>query len=432
MTALPRRLSGSPQAAEHWCRRWRDSLAGTELLLLLAATETAAVAGISAAGSTPEARRCTAAADAELLLLGPAAPLPHALPALPAGVSPALISQVVCAELALAPLVVDLGCSVAPAIPHLRLPPPAGEGPARCLSSGAAMSRTRVEALVAQGRRWGRREQLRPGASSPSSPRPLVLAECVPGGTTTAQALLTGLGIEAGGIVSGSLHRPAHALKADLVARGLAAAPAGTLAGSGRPGPPDPVAMVAAFGDPMQPLAAGLLLAAAAAERPLLLAGGSQMAAVLALALALAPAPLLPRLAQLAALGTTAWVASERESDLVLLLHRIGQRWGVEPLAFAASLRFPAPIHPALADYERGYVKEGVGAGGLAILWELAGRDPADLAAACDRACTTLLGPAPAPPSCSLAPAAGMADQAPERASPGSPAQAAALRSGDG
>jgi NaMN:DMB phosphoribosyltransferase len=153
----------------------------------------------------------------------------------------------------------------------------------------------------------------------------------------------------------------------------------------------------------MQPLAAGLLLAAAETGRPLLLAGGSQMAAVLALALALAPAELVPQLAAQTALGTTAWVAGEHDSDLELLLQRIGQRWGAEPLAFAASLRFPAPIHPALADYERGYVKEGVGAGGLAILWELAGRDPANLASACDRACTTLLGAAPAPPSCSLA-----------------------------
>ena len=50
---------------------------------------------ISAAGATPEARRRTAAADAELLLLGPEQPLPHALPPLPAGVSPALIAWVV-------------------------------------------------------------------------------------------------------------------------------------------------------------------------------------------------------------------------------------------------------------------------------------------------------------------------------------------------
>ena len=416
MTPLPRRLSGAPEAADRWCQRWRDNRAGVELLLLLAATETAAVEGISAAGSTPDSRRRTAAADAELLVLGPAAGRPHALPPLPAGVSPALISRVVCEALQIDPLVVDLGCWVAPAVPHLRLPPPAGLGAARCLSSGAAMDRPRVEALLAQGLRWGRIASHR-AADLAGSVLPLVVAECVPGGTTTAQALLTGLGIEAGGIVSGSLPRPAHALKADLVARGLAAAPPGSVQGSGHHNPVDPVAVAAALGDPMQPLAAGLLLAAAETGRPLLLAGGSQMAAVLALALALAPAELVPQLAAQTALGTTAWVAGEHDSDLELLLQRIGQRWGMEPLAFAASLRFPAPIHPALADYERGYVKEGVGAGGLAILWELAGRDPANLAAACDRACTTLLGAAPAPPSCSLA-AAPAGDAGPDGALP--------------
>ena len=104
--------------------------------LLLAATDTAAVPGISAAGATPSSRRRTAAADAELLVLGPAGERPHALPPLPAGVSPALISHVVLRELALAPLVVDLGCPVAPAVAHLRLPGLAGGGPARCLSGG--------------------------------------------------------------------------------------------------------------------------------------------------------------------------------------------------------------------------------------------------------------------------------------------------------
>jgi len=329
---------------------------------------------------------------------------------------------VVCRELGLEPQVVDLGCAIAPGVPHLQPPSPAADGPARCLSSGAAMPIERVRHLLSLGRRWG-------GGGHDRAARPLLLAECVPGGTTTAQALLTALGIEAGGIVSGSLARPAHALKADLVARGLAAAPREAVRGAdGRPGG-DPLAAVAAFGDPMQPLAAGLVLAAAEAGRPLLLAGGSQMAAVLALALALAPAALRPRLAAHAAVGTTAWVAGERDSDLVLLLQRIGSRWGVEPLALAASLRFHGPVHPALADYERGYVKEGVGAGGLAILWELAGRTPASLALACDRACTTLLGAAAAPPACSLAPAAPQRASAP--ADPHVPA-AGDLRSGDG
>jgi len=400
VSPLPRLLLGAPETAEAWCQSWRARLPACRVLVLLAATQTAAVSGISAAGSSPESRRSTAAADADLLVLGPGVTLPHALPPLPAGVSPALISQVVLQGLGLHPLVVDLGCAVAPAVPHLRLPPPAGSGPARCLSTGSAMDRSRVEALLDQGRRWGRAAAR---SGTPDGPLPLVLAECVPGGTTTAQALLTGLGIEAGGIVSGSLHRPAHALKADLVARGLAAAAARHPASApGRLPEPEPVEVLAALGDPMQALAAGLLLAAAETGQPVLLAGGSQMAAVLAVALALLPPQLRPRLARLVAIGTTAWVAFETDSDLPLLLRRIGHRWGVDPLAFAASLRFVGPHHPALLDYERGYVKEGVGAGGLAILWELAGRSPEHLAWACDAACHALLGSSSSPPACPL------------------------------
>ncbi len=377
--SLPGRIAGSAAAAEAWGRPWRQGWRDAEVLVLLAGTATAAVPGISAAGATPASRRRTAAADAELLVLGPAGDRPHALPPLPAGVSPALISHVVLQELGLVPLVVDLGCPVAPAVLHLRLPGPAGAGPARCLSGGAALDPERLEALLALGRRWG--ERLPPG-------RPLLLAECVPGGTSTALAVLTGLGVAADGLVSGSLRHPDHGRKAALVARGLAAA--GLEGGDGAV-----VRVAAAVGDPMQPLAAAMVLAAAAAGRSVLLAGGSQMAAVLALALALAPPSLRPAVAAAAAVGTTAWVAHEADSDLALLLQRIGARWGVEPLAFAADLRFPDPCHPALAAYERGYVKEGVGAGGLALLWQLSGRSAPALARLCDQACDTLLGPPP-------------------------------------
>ena len=232
-----------------------------------------------------------------------------------------------------------------------------------------------------------------------------MLAECVPGGTTTAQAVLTGLGVEAAGLVSGSLRRPAHGLKAALVAQGLAAAGLVSPAQGARL---DPLRVAAAVGDPMQPLAAGLVLAAAETAMPVLLAGGSQMAAVIALALALAPVALRPRITSLVALGTTAWVASEASSDLSLLLRRVGSRWGASPLAFAAGLRFPDPVHPALAAYERGFVKEGVGAGGLALLWQLSGRDSVQLAQACHLCCQRLLDPASPPlPSRSALPQGG-------------------------
>lgn len=374
--SAPRRLSGPAAAAAIWQRAWQQDRPLPVPLLLLAATETAAVEGISAAGSTPESRRHTAAADAELVLRGPLGARPHALPPLPAGVSPALISQVVVATLGLEPLVVDLGCAEAPAVAHLRPTGAAAGGPAGCLSGGAALAPARVEALLELGRCWGER-LVRRG-------RPLLLAESVPGGTSTAQAVLSGLGLEVEGLVSGSLRQPAHELKAALVRRGLAA---GQLT-------PDsaPETVVSAVGDAMQPLAAALTLAAAGAGLPVLLAGGSQMAAVLALALALAPTDQREALARHAAVGTTAWVADETESDLERLMAQIGQRWRVEPLAFATGLRFNSACHAALRDYERGYVKEGVGAGGLALLWQLRGGSPEALAAACDRACRQLLG----------------------------------------
>jgi NaMN:DMB phosphoribosyltransferase len=142
----------------------------------------------------------------------------------------------------------------------------------------------------------------------------------------------------------------------------------------------------------MQALATGLVGAAAARGTPVLLAGGSQMAAVLALVLALAPVAARQALAEQLVVATTAWVAEEPDSDLSLLLERIGACWQVQPRLEVAGLRFHGCVSGALRDYERGYVKEGVGAGGLALLWQLAGRAPAALAAACDRACRVEFG----------------------------------------
>jgi len=337
---------------------------------LLAGTETAAVPGISAAGATPESRRFTAAADADYLLRGPCSQPVHPLPELPAGVSPALIARAALEGLGLEPWVVDLGVPVAPSVPHLSL----GQCPARCLSTGQALAPQRVQQLWQLGARWGERLARKRD--------PILLAECVPGGTTTALAVLEGLGIEAEGLVSGSQRQPDHQLKQRLVRQGLTAA--------GVECPADPATVLAAVGDPMQALAAGLVQAAAQAGTPLLLAGGSQMAAVLALALAATPPEQRQALVDQAAVVTTAWLAAEASSDLSGLLHRLAARWGGEPLGFATSLRFSDSSCAELLAYEQGFVKEGVGAGGLAALWQLSGRSTRDLRRVCEQACLAL------------------------------------------
>lgn len=365
-------------------RPWTDTTQRPDLLVVLAATRTAEVEGISAAGATAASRRYTAIADAELLLHGPSHRPCWPLPPLPAGVSPALISWVAVQHLGLMPQVVTLGLPQSPPFPHLRIESP-DQGPASCLSGGRAMTLPRVRHLWERGVRLG--AALR---------RPLVLAECVPGGTTTAQAVLQGLGVPVDDLVSGSALHPPLRLKQELVAQGLAAA--------GLPEPVTPMALVAAVGDPFQAMSAGVLLGAVKAGQPVMLAGGSQMLAVIALAFRSCEAGERAALARLLTLGTTAWLAAERldgvSQALALpafprLLQRLEAHCQQPLLALASGLRFATSRHHQLQAYEQGHVKEGVGAGGLALLAQLRGVPLVQLQDDCDRAMDALLRSVP-------------------------------------
>ena len=355
---------------------WQQPGFTSDLLVLLAGTRTAERQGISAAGATTSSRRLTALADAELLLRGPEARRRWALPPLPAGVSPALLSRVAVECLRLNPRLVALGLPHEPDFPHLRLES-ISQGPAACLSGGQAMAPSRVERLWSQGEQLGR--GLR---------RPLVLAECVPGGTTTALAVLTALGLQVGELVSGSARQPPQALKQQLVEAGLRRAQL----------PPDPSAraVLAAVGDPFQAVAAGLLCGAAEADQPVLLGGGSQMVAVLTLALSALPLLLRQRLSQRVLIGTTAWLAEESVvpplgSMFSRLVALAGDRCAVPLAAMASGVRFSRSRHQQLRDFERGFVKEGVGAGALLLLAQLQGFSTDQLQQSCDRAMDRLL-----------------------------------------
>ena len=348
-----------------------------DLLLVLASTRTAEQPGISAAGCTPSARRTTALADAELLLKGPSVPPTWSLPPLPAGVSPALISWVVCQQLGLDPQVAALGLPVPPQFPHLRFEDP-HFGPGGCVSSGAAMEPERVQQLMHRGWRFGRRLH-----------RPLVLAECVPGGTTTALAVLTGLGLPVETMVSGSALHPPMAFKQQLVCEGLSYLPCNRNI--------NVMTLLAAVGDPFQAFATGLLMGALDGDQPVLLAGGSQMAAVLALALDAVPSDRRQQLCDRVLIGTTAWLAAERlhlatpSSSLMALLSNLENHYSVSVQAYAAGLRFSESRHSRLRDFEKGYVKEGVGAGGLALLAQWRGVSVDTLVQSCESALDQLL-----------------------------------------
>ena len=374
------RLSGP--ASQFWSgaihRFWSDRGPAPNLLLLLSSTLTAEVKGISAAGATSESRRYTAIADAELLLYGPSHRPRWPLPPLPAGVSPALISWVAAEAIQIQPWVGSIGLSKLPPFPHLHFEDP-HFGPAACLSTGHSMTPQRVEQLLSKGQRFG--ERLR---------HPLVLAECVPGGTTTALAVLCGLGLPANDLISGSAIHPPMALKQDLVHQGLQSADLSAT--------PSAQELLAAVGDPFQAFATGLLIGSLASSQPLLLAGGSQMAAVLALALKMVSTRERRLLSNQVLIGTTAWLAEEvltatgsKRSSLMELLALLEDHFDVSISALANGLRFGDSRHRSLRDYELGHVKEGVGAGGLALLAQLRGLSLDRISQACDKAMDQLL-----------------------------------------
>jgi uncharacterized protein (TIGR00303 family) len=278
--------------------------------------------------------------------------------------------------LKLTPQVAALGLVQKPDFPHLDIEP-LDQGPSACLSTGAAMPLLRVQHLWRQGELLGRRLQ-----------RPLVVAECVPGGTTTAQAVLTALGVEVAHLISGSALHPPQQLKQELVTRGLQRASLGAH--------PSSEQILAAVGDPFQAFTAGVLVGAVSAGQPLLLGGGCQMLAVLALAMQALPARQREHLAAQVLIGTTGWLADEGaaaagQSPFGGLVDATASHLAAALSVLACGVRFHSSTHQPLRDYERGYVKEGVGAGALLLLAQLRGWSCDDLVLDCEHALEQLL-----------------------------------------
>lgn len=254
------RVYSQPILAQSWLQRYQGWQA--QVACVLGFTETGLIPGISAAGATPADREFTAIADAEFLVRGVQPHPRFPLPPLVAGASPVLISRAIVAELAMPTAVINAGLRHPPTVPCVDL----GGAPAQCVRSGQALDRALVEHLLHQGMQWG--------ARSPHTPADhlLVVGECVVGGTTTALAVLTGLGWQVQGKVNSSHPTCNHDQKWQLVRQGLAAAGLPTAV-------VDPLGVMAAVGDPMQPAVAGMAIAASH-HRPVLLAGGSQMLAI--------------------------------------------------------------------------------------------------------------------------------------------------------
>jgi len=300
-------------------------------------TETAKIPGISAAGKYPEFTDYTPPADVELLLLGKCKCIPS-VPVTPEGIpTPALITMSALRLADIPALVASGGLKINPYVPFLDL----GGSPGRDIRTGKAVDN--AEEVIDRAKIAG--ENLAKTADY------LVIGESIPGGTTTALSVLSAMGVDARGKVSSSMPGNPHELKIKTVETGMKASGIefGALAD-------DPVKAVSCVGDPVVPAFAGLVLGAAA-KVPVLMAGGTQMGAVLAVVKALNP-HVLGNLA----IGTTRWIVIDKTSDLKGIIDQIAD----VPI-LAADLDFGQSRFEGLKAYEKGVVKEGVGAGGSAI-----------------------------------------------------------------
>lgn len=333
--------AGNPEA---WLERYRGKQ--PLYVCILSYTHTGTIPGISAAGITPQARQYTALADGEYLLSH--SQTHYQLPPLQAGVSPALISRALLTQHKIPCCLVSTGLPGKLTVPHVAM----GSVMASSLETSNAMTFDQVNQLFECGLRWGRRlSQLFAG-------RYLILGECVVGGTTTAQALLSALGYEVSGLMSSSHPSGNHRQKQMLVSRGLA--------GWRNKKDLSALAAVAAIGDPMQVVASAIALAASQSVG-VLLAGGSQMLAVYALikAISLGAASLgaahRRQVSEQIIVGTTRWVAEDASANTALIAQSVGAPY------VASEIDFSHSSYAQLRAYERGFVKEGVGAGGCAI-----------------------------------------------------------------
>jgi uncharacterized protein (TIGR00303 family) len=240
--------------------------------------------------------------------------------------------------------VVDAGSKIKPSIPHISFDIPSGKNIQFGNASDIDKVKQAFEYGIILGKQLGRTGSM------------VVIGESIPGGTTTALGVLTALGIDAKNKTSSSMPQNPHDLKNRTVSEGLKKA--NISFGSLRN---DPLRAVSFLGDPMMPAVAGMVdgvLRSGSGDSHVMLAGGTQMAAILAILKSLG------RPLERISVGTTVYVAEDSSSNLTNLIKAISSEIGIYKLDPQLALS----SHRGLRAFARGFVKEGVGAGGLSIV----------------------------------------------------------------
>jgi uncharacterized protein (TIGR00303 family) len=325
---------------------------------VLGNTETAYIEGLSAAGKTAKLTDYTPAGDAEVLETGMIIDIPI-LPMTPPydTPTPALITRAALSITGIPHVFVNAGLRVLPAkqVPLIDI----GGLPGNDIRKTIAVHD--VENVF--------KNAFKLGEKLANDHDLIVIGESIPAGTTTANAVLQALGYD-GNVSSSSNSNPLN-LKKQVVEDALKSS--GITFGSLRD---TPLKAIESVGDPMMVAVAGI--AAGLGDTPTILAGGTQMASIFAVIKHMGYSTDNIKIV------TTSYVVRDETANFTELAEEIGAMYeGADP-------EFGKSSFKGLQQYEVGFVKEGVGAGGAIYLTSMFGHSMEELRLKVEELCDEL------------------------------------------
>jgi len=311
-------------------------------ILCIGNTKTAEIPGITVAGANPDLIKFTPPADAELLYYGYCKSIPFP-PATPDGKpTPALITYTAL-KLVNCPLfVVDSGLIVKPKIPYIDIGLSVGENILKRSAMRIENIREAFERAKIIGNEISKYADV------------IMIAESIPAGTTTAGAVLKALGKSFA--VSSSMPENPIDIKVKVIDKAVK-----------RVRSRDVFHIISEIGDPVMVGVTGIAIGS---KKPVVLAGGTQMAAI---------AHLINEIKTKIeveakrddkrddeiddvniSIATTKYVVEDKSADMISISPDVN--------IIAVDPGLDKSSKPGLKAYAEGFVKEGVGAGGATLL----------------------------------------------------------------
>ena len=178
----------------------------------------------------------------------------------------------------------------------------------------------------------------------------IILSESIPAGTTTANATGLALGYNCEGYFSSSYKDNPSDIKNQTIEKALKRVDLNA----------DIFEILSSVSDNMIIFNAGFILGSRVNNLKIVLAGGTQMAAVLLTVNSILRSMDGSMDSSNIALCTTKWINKDQNSNIKALLEQLD--FSIN--AYASDFDFSLSAHPALKLYDQGEAKEGVGCGG--------------------------------------------------------------------